>query len=236
VSIYSAPMEQLPDYSEADWLRVAAGGELFAGLDPPGYPARARIFHAIYEDPSGSREPQEGSVDASGGLIEGPDDWVRIRWRDLASREGITFGSEVLERGPRGVSEFWSPMLIRTEGWLESQQPPPIGSLDAQSFTRMVQLITREVPDTDIIVYYCPLVTPNSYNDEPTIYRGRLSDLRQFTVSRGIHNSPQNWWAIDRSWIVYTDVDLPTTVVSGPVNLIEALLGDEWLESYRLPP
>jgi hypothetical protein len=229
-------MEQLPDYSEADWLKAAVGGYLFAGLDPPGYPARARIFHAIYEDPRGRREPRGGSIGGSTGLIERPDDWLRIRWRDLASREGIRFDNEVIERGPLGVSEFWSPMLMRTEGWLESQQPPPIGSLDADSFARTVQIITREMPATDIVVYYCPVVTPNSYDDEPTIYRGRLSDLRQFTASRGIHNSPQNWWATDRSWIVYTDVDLPTTVISGPVDLINALIGDDWLECYRLPP
>ena len=40
------------------------------------------------------------------------------------------------------------------------------------------------------------------------------------------------WWPDDRSWCVATDIDLMSTYIGGSARCIEAVLGDDRLETY----
>ena len=44
------------------------------------------------------------------------------------------------------------------------------------------------------------------------------------------HGGPSYWWPDDRSWLVYTNVDCPTTYVAGSDTLVDQLLADDLLE------
>lgn len=48
--------------------------------------------------------------------------------------------------------------------------------------------------------------------------------------------SPNLLWPQDRSWCLATEIDLDSTLVGGPADLVEALIADPGLESYSVPP
>jgi hypothetical protein len=46
---------------------------------------------------------------------------------------------------------------------------------------------------------------------------------------------PANWWPMSRSWFVLSDVDLCATEAMGSPELIDELLGNDFLEVIRHP-
>jgi hypothetical protein len=48
---------------------------------------------------------------------------------------------------------------------------------------------------------------------------------------QGLHESPNYWWPEDRTWLVYANVDCPTTYVGGSTTLAQRLLEDDQIEA-----
>lgn len=48
--------------------------------------------------------------------------------------------------------------------------------------------------------------------------------------------SPQQWWADDRSWAVASEIDLDSTLVGGSEELVAAVLDHPGLEAFRADP
>lgn len=70
--------------------------------------------------------------------------------------------------------------------------------------------------------------------DDPPVFRGSVDRMVAGILSGRFDATPQNWWAPDHSWCVYTDEDLMTTTVGGPPELIRPIQLDEDLEAF--PP
>jgi hypothetical protein len=244
-----------------DWLRELAHDDGLTGFMPPPLPDSAWVLNAMYERGCGSigvsyddihrariadgSSPREivGDIDLSavttvigGGLGRaerpGPG-WRRLRWSELAQRSGDPVAPEGRLPCHRSF-----PSIQINGSWPVSIAPPTEGSLDRETWNRLVELLRAHSPagaDTRCLAYYSPLMLGAHDFDNLHVQVGVLGDAEELYDHPDIDFSPSNLWAEDRSWVVCTDYDLWATKVAGPGFLIDALLGDCELEAVRLP-
>ena len=62
----------------------------------------------------------------------------------------------------------------------------------------------------------------------------RIATLVQPALGR--IGTPSNWWAVNKTWMVFTDWDLWATKISGPVDLIESIRLNPELECIDWTP
>lgn len=226
-------MHRLTDYSEARWLEDQPGARLYGGVCPVGYASYTRIFHAIFEAPE-PHHPGEGVNSRPLGLVTRPAGWTRTTWRDFCERQGLNFTMEMQKYGLEILTDLFSPWLMKTVGWPTWMQPPTEGSLDEESLRRLIDILLEACGDCQVVAYYCPTVMAH-LDDLPTLFGGRLSEI--WTLAHDVSTggcSPQNWWPLDRSWVVYTDWDLTSTIIAATPKLSSELLVDDVLECYSV--
>ncbi len=247
--------------SATDWLREIAEDDGLTGFMPPPLPDAAWVLNAMYEHdraPAGLSYDDVhramvadgtaameivGDIDltaettVTGGRLGRADHpgqgWRRLRWAELVERSGDPVA-------PEGrLPCFRSFPSVRINGsWPVSIAPPTEGSLDRESWNRLVRLLCAHSPagaDTRCLAYYSPLMLGAHDFDNLHVQAGVLGDAEELYDHPEIDFSPSNLWAEDRSWVVCTDYDLWATKVAGPGFLIEALLADGELEAVRLP-
>ncbi|MFJ8623774.1 hypothetical protein ACIRD3_13140 [Kitasatospora sp. NPDC093550] len=243
---------------EADWLvELCEDGTL--GFMPPGLPDAGWVLHAMYEH---ERGPGEVSYDeerrarladgrarprvlagvdldavgvvTGGGLGRaehpGPG-WRRLRWAELAERSG----DPVVAEGTLPCLHCF-PSVKKNGSWPRGIVPPAEGSLDRETWNRLVAVLTAyspDGPDTRCLAFYNPLMMGEF--DHHHVRAGRLGDAELLYDTDDADFSPSNLWAADRSWVLCTDYDLWGTKVAGPPDLVRALLDDPELEVLRLP-
>lgn len=217
-----------------------------AGFEPEGWDDRTWILHAMYEIPelpagythddsyraelaAGEREPSivgDANLDEI-GIVRGgalgfrpkpKPPWQRLRWTELTER--------IDDIGDRTVppSFRWFPYA----SWPASIEPPCEGSLDEVSLALLVRYLEVASPPGDCLAYYT--AAGAGLRDEwHVVVRGPVRRLDELVAEVGF--TPNNVWAVDRSWFVYTDADLWGTRVSGRADLIAALREATHLET-----
>ncbi|WP_380282504.1 hypothetical protein [Kitasatospora purpeofusca] len=242
-----------------DWLLELCGDGV-AGFMPPALPDAVWVLNAMYEHEQGSAEVSyheyrqaalaDGSVQpatlagidlevgvATGGGLgraehPGPG-WRRLRWTELAHRTG----DPVVPDGRR-PSYHCLPSATKEGSWPLGVVPPTEGSLDRETWDRLVAVLTEHSPagaDTPCLAYYNPLMLTDIDFNNLHVQAGRLGDAAILYDNPVADFSPSNLWAQDRSWVLCTDYDLWGTKVAGPPTLVEALLNDPEIEAVRLP-
>ncbi|MFF8731323.1 hypothetical protein ACF073_33295 [Streptomyces sp. NPDC015171] len=244
----------------ADWLRELAGDGITGFMAPP-LPDSAWVLNAMYEherapadvthdayhrarvaDGSiarhvvGDIDLTERSVTTGGGLGRaehpGPG-WRRLRWAELAARTGDAMVPEGLLPSFRCF-----PSAKQGGSWPLRIAPPTEGSLDRESWNRLIGILTEHSPagpDTRCLAYYNPLMLLDFDGENTHVRAGRLGDAALLYDNPEVRFSPSNLWAEDRSWVLCTDYDLWASKLSGPAPLVEALLRDPEIEAVRLP-
>ncbi|MFG3259603.1 hypothetical protein [Streptomyces sp. NPDC048172] len=248
------------DPGAVSWLAALTGDDGLTGFLAPPLPDVAWVLNAMYEHESGpgatTYEQRRAAQLAAGaerdivggidfdaaGVMTGGDlghaehpgpGWRRLRWAELARRTGDPLVPEGLLPSHRCF-----PSARAGGSWPVGIQPPTEGSLDRETWQRLVALLTGWSPDgaaTRCLAYYCPLIPGTGDFDRPHVRAGRLGDAQVLYDDTGVAFTPSNLWAEDRSWVVCTDHDLWATKVAGPAPLIAALLDDGEIEAVRLP-
>ncbi|MGW8760961.1 hypothetical protein ACWGN5_00515 [Streptomyces sp. NPDC055815] len=244
----------------ASWLLELCGDGI-TGFMPPAMPDAAWVLNAMYEHEQGPADVSyheyrqarlaDGStpphvvagidldavgVTTGGGLGRarhpGPG-WRRLRWAELARRTGEPAVPDGLMPSYRCF-----PSAKKEGSWPLGVIPPTEGSLDRETWNRLIALLTQYSPagpDTRCLAYYNPLMLGATDFDRLHVRTGRLGDAEMLYDHSEADFSPSNLWADDRAWVVCTDYDLWATKVAGPPALIDALLSDGELEAVRLP-
>lgn len=66
------------------------------------------------------------------------------------------------------------------------------------------------------------------------LYRGPLSALA--TTGIGLEQTPNLLWPRDNSWMVVSEIDFDSTLIGANSNLIDSVLANPELESWRVQP
>lgn len=243
----------------ADWLRELSGDDGLTGFLPPPMPDAAWVLNAMYEHeqgPTGTTHHEhhqarltEGgarlvvagidldatTVTTGGGLgrARHPGPGRRLRWAELAERTGDPVVPDGLLPGFQCF-----PSIKRDGSWPLGIIPPTEGSLDRETWTRLIDLLVEHSPagpSTPCLAYYSPATLGFLDLENLVVRAGRLGYAESLYDNADVDFSPSNLWAEDRSWCLGTDYDLWGTKVADPVALIEALLNDTELEAVRLP-
>ncbi|OSC57556.1 hypothetical protein CJI59_13100 [Streptomyces sp. Alain-F2R5] len=243
-----------------DWLLERCGDGI-TGFMPPAMPDAVWVLNAMYEHEQGpadvsyheyhrarltegSAQPHvvEGieldavSVATGGGLGRaghpGPG-WRRLRWAELSRRTGDPVVPDGLMPSYRCF-----PSARKEGSWPLGMVPPTEGSLDRETWNRLISVLTRYSPmgpHTRCLAYYNPLMLAAVDFDNLHVRAGRLGDAEILYDHSEADFSPSNLWAEDRSWVLCTDYDLWATKIAGPSTLINMLLNDCEIEAVRLP-
>ncbi|MEU3764937.1 hypothetical protein AB0E55_07715 [Amycolatopsis keratiniphila] len=243
-----------------DWLQAVCGDGL-TGFMPPAMPDAAWVLNAMYEHERGPMETTHheyhqarladgsvqphiiGGVDldavsvtTGGGLgrAEHPGSgWRRLRWAELARRTGDPVVPDGLLPSYRCF-----PSIRKKGSWPLGIVPPTEGSLDRETWTRLLEILTEHSPAgpvTRCLAYYSPLTLGASDFENLHVRVGKLGDAAILYDDPETDFSPSNLWAEDRSWCLCTDYDLWATKVAGSQVLVDALVSDSEIEAIRLP-
>jgi hypothetical protein len=158
------------------------------------------------------------STGVAGHMEEPPRGWRRLRWSEVATRLGAVLDPTegVLERQLRGFTVEGS--------WPISVLPPPEGTLDPLSLRSIADALGY-AHHGGTVAYH----TVDEWYGDGGFSRGDVQDVVRLSFERG--HSPNNWWADDRSWLLWTDYDLQTSALFGPPDLIELLKAIPELET-----
>jgi hypothetical protein len=253
-------MQQISTVEEIDWIAAGIVGIpsipddqrivpfTVARRIPPIFPAYAKIFHAIYEDPSitdrGLTWNQEEMADISGfppstdpieqlvekstlvyGAPEAGAQLRRVSWSTVAERYGLHYTPTLHVRSfnQRFVGGSWPRYLVG----------PMEGCLADDERDALAVALDQELKGSDCYFYFCVMATEKWESN--LLYRGSVREVAQF--ANGINTvrlTPTYWFPPDRSWLVHSDYDSTYTLIGGPEYLVESILHIEGLEALRV--
>lgn len=240
---------------EMGWLTTDFSDELWAvGVEVAGYPSRAKVFHAIWENPTDQSSTTYDEIEkeaiaagvaprmvgdtnlsemttltgVTGGPSSQPPGWRRLLWADLADRWDVH-----LDASQVAPEQAFHPRLD-SGSWPVSIQPPTEGSLDWESYERLMAITGRATASDAIYVYSTVLQWYGDTGLAHPLLEATADELLDNYASSPAAGSGQNWWPADRSWLVYTDYDLSTTNVLGTEDLIAEIVSDEFLETVHI--
>lgn len=250
----------IADRALVSWLGTPDTDIGWCGYEIPSQPDAVWVLNAMYEHDSAPSEltydearkrrlatgleqpvtfPGLATLDANsvetGGSVgrsrhPGPG-WRRLRWADLAARVGE-------EPVAAGVLPCFRCMPGATVNgsWPVSIRPPAEGSLDRESWEALLEVLIAWSPQgakTPCVAYFGPGASGEF--DTGVTLSGPLGSATALYDHPAGAGSPSNLWAADRSWITWSDWDLWGTKVTGPPDLMNAILAKSELEALRLP-
>jgi hypothetical protein len=208
------------------------GGGL-TGYDVEGWDANVWILHAIFETddlPDGLthediRRIEGTDAPQASGRARWPElRWSRIQWQDLAARLNVDLFTSAYP------SLAWFPY----ESWPIRIDGPEEGSLGDDEFDALLSHLAAQTSGgmaAHCFAFYAALAAGDF--EDPVVYACQLGELQELCEE---HDSltPNNLWAADRSWFVYTDYDSCGTKVSGSGELIESIIRDPEVEAMNI--
>lgn len=123
--------------------------------------------------------------------------WRRLRWTELARWTGDPIVPDGLMPSYRCF-----PSAKKEGSWPLSAVPPTEGSLDRETWSRLIAILTQYSPagpDTRCLAYYNPLTLGAADFDNLHVRAGRLGDAETLYDESEADFSPSNLWADDRS-------------------------------------
>jgi hypothetical protein len=240
------------------WLRERSHEDTgCTGFDAGGWEDSTWVLHSIFEQPggdggvthddllraalrSGDIVPRsEGerilherctTIGSSMSMSTPRPGWLKLRWRALAERLAIDLSNN---RYPPCYR--WFPY----SSWPATLHPPNEGTLDRTCLGELVDALASSSGsgrDTPCMAYYSPLANGARF-DQICIYEVALGEIVKLVRPLGHQQgTPNNFWPVDESWMVFTDHDLWGTKVSGPRGLIDALRASRDLECIDWAP
>ena len=233
------------DVSSADWIAPRLSGRFGAvGLTVPrGYPAYARICHPATNtagEPVSWSEVAEATGRRPHALMQwhaivGSSDHLNMTgslWDGANPCRGELAHSalsalcdrlaEDAEHEPDCYFCLWEGYDgLETYGWLETTMAPnsKVTVRDRHIFTSDDLSRSRlHLPARNYVVLAGPL-------------RNALL-IGSFAVESFWPQSPNLFWPADRTWCVASEIDFDSTLVGGPVRLVDAILHTPELDAW----
>lgn len=221
------------DPAAVDWAaeRFQGTSSQLSGQVPLGFEAYCRMLHRP-ESSNDVPPPRWADIAAETGAIVHP----AVQWHRLI---GGTDADKDLYASWRGFS-------------------PRHGQLDPDSFAALLPHLVHATPDPEGTVFGfwsghfdvrpggSSGFTQAEFDTARYTLAGRELILLQGNVAamaeqvtqhpQTVGRFPMVMWPRDRSWYALSEIDFDSTLVGGRTDLIESLINDVKLESFRVPP
>ncbi|PKH08535.1 hypothetical protein [Planomicrobium sp. MB-3u-38] len=217
-------MEKLDSLEEYKWIRDETvyfltdkrEGSRVENFLPKRFTHYCKIIHPLFRDPQIKDEsllwrdctPEQASEFQLG---------ERLRLMELAEKYDLKFSKE-LSAASLMKKLGGSPRYI-----ISGEE----GEIESDSLKALVGVLRRFTDEGHCYFLYGLLKSAN-YVDE--LYRGDLAEVEELAKRDHLYGTPSYWWPADKSWCLYTDIDLNFSLIGGSPELIEALLADDFLE------
>ena len=216
----------------ADWIAPRLGGDPGAvrGFVPGGFAAYARVLHPV--DPAPHDEPTTwaGVCARTGRVPHASLQWERIAGADPDLQVLVgTLAPDALARLLEVLAPFTGTQdchhaLWEGFGWLTGASCPfpPVPRLPRPAVLEDALAAPRSsLAMREYLHFRGPL-------------RAAANLGEQVTPDWFLPQSPNLLWPLDRSWFLATEVDLDSTLVGGPGDLVDALVSTRGLEVWRV--
>jgi hypothetical protein len=214
-------MEKTNDFSPFQWIidetdRVDFedwNGSRVKNFIPKRFSYYGKLMHPLYPDRNIKDENllwSDCDPDEKGMINYGE----RIFMKDLAEKYGLKFTKE---------------FSFETIGHLLGGFPryllgPEEGSMDPKMTHEVIKVLT---PFTDGSCFFqYDLIKVKDYLEDHGygyLFYGSLKDVERLGHSEELHGFPTYWWPEDKSWCLYTDLDLDFTLFGGNKEMMQAL-------------
>lgn len=210
-SVWIPASELVTDTALAKWAQERQSGDLHR-VDfqvPSGFEGYCRIFHRVQS--SGEGMPWSHFAERAGVAMRADIHWTEIE-RKLGNQIGIG---------------------------------PETGSMDDASFQSFLQVIRdRHESDIELIAGFWNGIYKFGILGSETVELG-LRDQVLFksgldalidAARTGVADFPGLLWPSDRMWYMSTEIDYNSTLLGGPLDLIETVLSADSLEALPAWP
>ncbi len=211
-------MEWTNDIDQAVWIRDSLDDFLEArvtSLVPRGFSSYVRILHPVVL--GGENAPQT------------------VTWRTVAAENGVS-----LDRG----ASFDHLLKSRSSGVQTGRLRPMDGTLYAPYARRAASVLSDYVSEGE----YCWFAVWDGYGWIDSLGAADLPDsklrlpYRDYLLFTGdvrdgvlladrVGQTPNLWWPQSRTWFLATGIDMDSTYIGGPADLVERLLSDGDIET-----
>lgn len=217
-------MEKLNSLEEYKWIRDETvyfqtderQGSRVENFLPKRFSHCCKIIHPLFRDPQIKNESllwRDCNPEQSAEIQLGE----RLRLMELAEKYGLKFSKE-LSAASLMNKLGGSPRYI-----ISGEE----GEIEPNSLKTLVTVLQRFGGEGGCYFLYGLLKSAN-YVDE--LYHGELAEVKELAKSDHLYGTPSYWWPADKSWCLYTDIDLNFSLIGGSPELIESLLADNFLE------
>ncbi|MGI9120608.1 MAG: hypothetical protein ACR2G7_10910 [Acidimicrobiales bacterium] len=205
-------VEWSQEVSQADWIvqRLHDFAVDVGSVIPDGLPAYVRIEHGDARA-GGSLSPEETVALVSLlAPVTAPDRCWFCLWEGF----GWIRGGRAMVRLERPSRLRRGLRRLRLVGLCWDPAGSPMGAVPPDVLAGP----HVELPHRSYLLYRGPVATATAWLGHP--YR----------------QSPNLWWAADRTWVVASEIDLDWTCVGGPVALIRRILDHPLLDASPASP
>ena len=249
----------LDDLSESEWLRdrlddwMASRSATVTSVVPRGYDAYLRVLH-----PAQGESPVRWSDVArwSGRVLHPLAQWNRLSTPTTIDRSAQPFETEPMEGEPPvevleslvntlrrftstpestylGIWDGWGQLHSRSFGFITSDESSDMaaqaGAFVAQRAADVDAHPTFELPGRSYLLGTCPIDVVIEMADGPL-------EVAHMPLAGMLGIPLAMWWPADRAWFVASEIDFDSTLVAGTGELRDALLADDSIEAFEVPP
>jgi hypothetical protein len=246
-TVNAGKLRVVDDVSPAEWIAPRLSGRFgTVGLTVPrGYPAYALICHPAAnaaDEPVSWAEVARATERRAHALMQwhaivGSPDYLNMTgslWDGADPCRGdldhlaLSVLCDRLAGDPEDEPDCYFCLWegygeLETYGWLETTFAPhfKVTARDRHTFTS--DEITRSrlhLPDRDYVVLAGPL--------------GSALRIGSFAAELFWPQSPNLFWPADQAWCVASEIDFDSTLVGGPLRLIDAILRTPELDAWPI--
>ncbi len=142
--------------------------------------------------------------------------WDFVSWKSIADKYSLTFHNEI---NPQTYVDKFQRI-----GWQRNLSFPSEGYLPRQILTTLLTLLNNQSSSDEVYIYQMPPHNIWKDNKDCHLVKCSLNEVLEYFDKDFIGYL----YSADKSWVVFTDIDLCFTIVGGQKQLINTLISSEF--------
>ena len=158
-----------------------------------------------------------------------PDLINEINWKKFCDKFGLTLKVD----SETSISQIQKEFVGKYEDKDFENFYWASGSLGTKQIDKLVEIINRHFDSDSFFCYYSLITNLHSDSEEDEIFKVDFENFKQLIdLKKGF--SPTMWWNNSLDWLIYTDYDLSSSYIFSNNRIIEKIVENPDLETFRL--